>query len=262
MVGVRRALVILQMATGTRRGRAGVLSAHVTTRAGNCSVGTSQRELCLAVVKLGSLPLCGRVAGGAFLAESGGLMIRRSRALEVLQMASGASLRCPCKLASDMAALAGERRVSAGERKLRHCGVIEVRTLPLRCGVTYRTVLREARCGMLRRPGDGIVLQVAAFAGGRRTGEPVPHMAAQAGNRRVCAGQWEVRARRVVKPGSLPLSSGVAGAASLRECGGHVGRICGSLEGLEMTALAGLYRAGIFPRHMAECALHVRMCAR
>lgn len=261
MVGVGRTLVILQVATGAGCGRAGVLAAHMATGAGDCSVGTGQRELCLAVVKLGALPLSGRVAGGAFLAESGGLMVRRSRALEVLQMASGASLWCPRELAPDMAALAGERRVSASERKLRHCGVIEVRTLPLRCGVTHCAVLRESRGRMLRRLGGGIVLQVAAFAGGCRAGEPVPDMAAQAGNRRMCASQGKVCARGVVKPGALPLSGGVAGAAALRECRGHVGRVCGSLEGLDMTALASLYRTGILARHMAECALHIGVCS-
>ena len=142
----------------------------------------------------------------------------------------GAVLRQADKLAVGVALLAAQRCVLAGEWEFRRRAVIEFAALPLRRGVAGlagcreagRPVVRVCRCVERR--------QVAPFAGLRRPGEFVAHVALLAGYRGVLAREWEFRCRVVVELSTRPLRSGVTGSAGNRKPGRLVIRLVGVVE--------------------------------
>lgn len=132
VVGVLRALVILQMASRTIGTDGRIVPANVTGRTRHIHVRARQWELCLAVIERRRLPRCRRVAHLAGCRYSRGSMVRVGRALVVLHVTTGA-IGTDCRVvAADMTGRAGHAYVRSSERELRRV-VIEIRRLPRRC---------------------------------------------------------------------------------------------------------------------------------
>ena len=144
VVRIRRALEVVQMATGTIFRRAFEHVVCMALLAGNGDVGSGEQELRGGVVvERRPLPLGGVVAGLTDLRKARRHMIGIRRSLELLQVAAHAVLRRPGKLVVYVAALAIHLRVGTRERKLRSC-VIELRSAPRGGVMAGFTGLREA----------------------------------------------------------------------------------------------------------------------
>ena len=189
VVGIRRSGVIGKVAANTRRRSSFVDVVLVTDSALQSCMRARQRELrrrCM--VELCTLPLRGRMADRTVAREGGGDVIR---------------VRCPV-VVCDMAALAGSwgtfedsvhmalgtlcGSVSAGERELCSCGMVEFRPLPLRGAVARGAFPGEPGSDVIRIRGASEILQVATFTSGRRPLENVVDMTLCTLGGRMCAG--------------------------------------------------------------------------
>jgi len=205
-------------------------------RAVDVDVGSGQRESGSAVIKLGSLPLCGGMANGAVLREVGCNMIGIRGCLKGWTMTSNALRTGSRKRVPGMALRTVDVDMSAGQRES-GSAVIKLGSLPLCGGMANGAVLREAGCNMIGV--DGCL-----------KGLPVTRDALRAGSRKRVAGvtlrtvDSDVGSRQresgsaVIKLGSLPLLGGVAGLAIRRNSGGNVIRIGGGAKCAFMAAHA------------------------
>src|SRR5437588_12951537 len=92
VIGIRRALEILQVATHASRVRAGqvVIAVHVALRALHAGMEAGQREASSRVIEGRAGPVGGAVALLASMREAGSDVIRIRSSLEMLQVATNA----------------------------------------------------------------------------------------------------------------------------------------------------------------------------
>ena len=122
----------------------------------------------------------------------------------------------------------------ACQRILGLCGVIELRALPLRRGVTQDAILRETRRNVIGTLCSLKILQMATLTSCWQALEDVVHVAASASSGDMLARQREF-GRVVIELSSLPLRGGVAQLAGLRESRSNVIHTLGCLIVLEVT---------------------------
>jgi hypothetical protein len=214
MVRIAHRFINSSVATVAIHGRSRVSSTDVTTHTSDGSVGPSQGEAGLAMIKYRSFPLCGAMAGLTILREPGGSVIRIGRGIEVLQMASDARGAQSGVLAAAMAIAASERNMGARQWKL-GLRMIKLGSQPGRRRVAQRAILRESASHMVGICGSVICAQMA---GGTIRGcprKPVVSMALGAGDINMGSCERKACGRRVVETSSLPLRCRMASAASL-----------------------------------------------
>ncbi len=107
---------------------------------------SGQRELRRVVVKRGTLPIHGCMAGGAVVRKSGSGVIWILSCVEIRDVAPKAVCRCSRKSSGDVTGRAGQRGVSAHQLESGKRRVIELRPLPL-----IHTVATLASGGKLGR---------------------------------------------------------------------------------------------------------------
>lgn len=169
-------------------GRAAKAVIDVTLQAGCDDMLAGERETGLSVIEGAPFPLQRRMAGLTGSSESGRGVIGCFRIAVLIQMACGAILAKPGVTFVDVALLASERRVLAGQWEFRSGIVIELRAFPLHRGVTHRAVGGEARLDMVW---IDCFLQLIAMAGEAvlgHAGKLVIRVALGAGHSRVLAG--------------------------------------------------------------------------
>lgn len=164
------------------------------------------------MVELGAHPLRRVVAQRAILRETGSLMIRIVRRIEVGEVTADASCARQTEIVIDMALRALRTRVRAGQRKSGR-RMVETGPSPLHRSVARRAILRESSRHMVGRGGLLEIRQVAAHTRRVRQGEVVVHVALHASDCGVRPGQRK-SALAVIEGGVLPARSVVAGFAS------------------------------------------------
>ena len=245
VIGIRRALIVLQMARDARRAVQGVVVVDVAVRtlARRHRVQACQRESCAVVVERRIQPGRGAVAGLAGLGEVRCDVIRTGRALEILQVAGDARRAVQGVVIVDVAvrALAWRNGVQACQRKAGG-GVVK---LPV--GPQHRVVTLLARRGKTRvrhrRGGIVVVGLMTADAGRAGNAVVVVDVAVHALPRRHRMAARQRKSRfRVVKRRRLPRGSVVARLAGLREPTLHMVGIRRVLEILQMARHASRRR--------------------
>ena len=224
VIGIRRSLEILQMATdaGSVRRRQVVVSVHVTLTALHRRVSTGQREAGGRMVKRGVVPCRRRMALLAGGREAGLHVIRIGRAVEVLHVARCAIGRRSHELAVDMALRAGHAHVRASQRELRKGVVIEGRRIPRACAMAGLASRREASLRVWWIIGLIKVGQVTAHAGCGRVVELPARVACGAIQGRMCSGQRESGELQVIELRAHPVIHRVALFALDRQAQGDV----------------------------------------
>jgi hypothetical protein len=138
VVRIRCGVVVVEMAGGAVLRRAGEPVVDVALRASDGRVLTRQRELGgRFVIELRALPLRRRVARFTGSREPGRLVVRIRGAVVSSEVTRRTLRRQSRVLTVDVALLAGERRMLAGERELGGRVVVELRALPLRRGMAH-----------------------------------------------------------------------------------------------------------------------------
>ena len=117
VVRIAHRFINSSVATVAIHGRSRVSPTDVTTHTSDGSVGPSQWEAGLAMIKNRSFPLSGAMAGLTILRESGSGVIRIGCGIEVLQMASNTRGAQPGVFAAAMAVVASERNVGSRQWK-------------------------------------------------------------------------------------------------------------------------------------------------
>ncbi len=255
VVRIGRRVVIRQVAAIASGQRTGILAVDMALRALRVRVRPGQRELRLGVIELRARPLRGRVADRAVLREARRGVIGIGGRVVIGQVAALAGGQRAGILAVDMALRALHRGVGSGQRELGGRIVIELRALPLRRRMAYGAILGEARRHVVGIGGAAVIGQVAAFAGGQRTGILAADMALRALHRRVGPGQREP-CLVVVELCALPLRGRVTDRAVLREARRRVVGIGGAAVIGQVAALAGGQRTFVHVVQVALGALH------
>lgn len=231
--GMRRiacALIVVEVAGGTRRPKTSELSPRVATRTSGRHMLAGQRESrCRVVVEFRTGPLTRVVARFAGLRKTAMRRIRGT--LKIGQMAGCAGCAQPGELTAHVAGRTRCRRMFAGQREFRF-SVIELRALPLHGAVAQLAILRESCSRVVRTLGAPKFVEVAGGARRSDSRELSPHMARRAGRRRVLPGQRKPCRGVVVELCSHPLRGCVAVLTSLREA--RVGRRLRTLIVLQM----------------------------
>ena len=165
MVGIGRALIVLQVAGHTTGIGQGVVSVYVALRALQREVRTGQRETCGRVIECGIRP--GRRAMAAFtsLRHSSLHVVGIGRSLKVLQVARDARGVGQVVISVDMTLRALQRDVRPGQRETR-LAMIESGVRPRCRRVATLAGLRHARLHVIRVGGSLVVLEVAKHASG------------------------------------------------------------------------------------------------
>ena len=205
VVGVRRALVVRQVAadTGRRRAREDPVRVAVGALPRRDGVGSGERPP--AVVEGRTRPAGRRVAGLAGLRELRRDVVRRGRAVVVGKVAADAGRGRVVVHAVQVTGRAGGAGVHAGQRP--HA-VREVRAFPADRVVAVLAGRLEVARRVRRVRRRLVVRQVAAHAGGRRVGVAPAQVAVHAQRREeVRAGERETR---VVEGRRQPGRGGVA----------------------------------------------------
>ena len=206
----------------------------------------------------GGRPPCRcRVARRAVLRKASGHVIRIRRALEVRQVARGASGRCSRVTPIHVALRAGGIDVCAGERKARQI-VIERSRTPRRRAMAHAAGLRDSRGDVVRIRSAVEVVQVAGSAIRAQAGVITVDVAGGARLADVRAGQREARGG-MVKLRALPGGCGVTLLAGLRETACDVVRIRRAIEIVDVAGCAVLRRACKSAVHMALRARHIHV---
>ena len=135
MIWIGGRVVLVDMTRGARGRRTRKLSVHVTLRAGNCFVSSSQRECGLRVVKAGGQPSSRGMAGIARGGEAAGLMVWIGRPVVIGHVAGSAIHWRVHELAADVTLGAGHVDVQAGQWELGELAVIELGVIPVGGGV-------------------------------------------------------------------------------------------------------------------------------
>ena len=130
--------------------------------AGDGYVLAGERELGGLMIELRALPLRGVVAEDAVLREARRNVVGRLGGLVVLQVAGFARCIQARILSRRVALRAVDRSMFARQRELSQI-MIELRALPLHCGVAHLAVLRKARRNVIGILGCLIILQMAGI---------------------------------------------------------------------------------------------------
>ena len=243
MVGIGRALEVLQVTRDTGDVGQVVVPVDVALRALQGHVRSGQREARLGVIEGGIRPRCRSVAALAGLRHARLYVIGVVRSLVVLEVARHAGGISQVVVPVDVTLRARSRHVRSGQRET-GLAVIE-------CGIgpRGRVVASSARGGDsgLRVIGVGRALKVFHVA--RNTvrgsaGKLAVHVALVAGDGHVGPGQRKLGKGVVIEGRGLPRRRGVATLASLRESGLHVVRVRRLLEVGKMAAHASCRRPG------------------
>lgn len=128
--------------------------------------------------------------------------------------------------------------------------------VPIYGGVAHTTILREAGGDVVGVIRALPILQMAGNALRAQSGEHIVCVANRASDACVRAGQWKLRLRRMVERGAIPIQSAVTLGTVLRETGGRVRRIIGSLPVLQMAGYAVRADRRVLIVHMALRAAH------
>ena len=239
MVGIGRALKVLQVAGHTSRAGQVVVIIDVAIGAGAWWHGmqSGERESSAVVVKLRIRPVTGAMALLASLWEARSHVVGIGRALEVLQVAGHASRACQVVVIVNVAvgACAWWHGMQPSEREP-GAVVFELRVRPVAGAMTLLAGLREVRS---RVAGIGRALEVLQVAGDARRAcqvVVVVDVTIGASSRRnsVQAGQREPRGI-VIKRGIQPTAGGMTLLAGLREVRSRVAGIGRALEILQVT---------------------------
>ncbi len=219
VVGLRRALEILHVATHAGRVRAVqcVVAVHVALVALHARMGAGQRESRRVVVKGRVVPRGRGMALLTGLREAGLHVVRIGRAVEVLDVAGCAIRRCSHKLAVDVALGTANINVSARQRKLRECIVIESRRIPCAAVVARLAGRREPSLRMRRVVRLIEVRHVASHACGRRADKLPSRVAGIAVQSRVRSHQREAGKLQVIELCPHPVIHRVALFAGRRQ---------------------------------------------
>jgi len=168
VIRVRRALIVLQMATDAGRGIQVVVVVDVAIGAlpRRHGVHAGQRKAGAVVIEGGVQPACGVVTRIASLRKIGGHVVRVRRALIVLEVAAHAGAGVQAVVVVDVAigALPGRHGVHAGQGEAGR-GVVKFAVGPLHRVVALLAGRRKARVRH-RRGGLVVVILVAADARG------------------------------------------------------------------------------------------------
>jgi len=164
------------------------------------------------VVELRAHPLRRVVAQRAILRETGGLMIRIVRRIEISEVTADAGRARQTEIVVGMALRTLHTRVRPGQRKSGG-RMVEAGPGPLHRSVARRAILWEASRHVVGRGGLLEIDQAAAHTRGVRQGEIVVHVALRTSDCGVRAGQRK-SALGVIEGGVLPARSVVAGFAS------------------------------------------------
>ena len=244
VIGIRRSLIVLQVAGRAGRAVEVVVVINVAVGAGarRDRVQAGERETGAVVIERGIKPGAGGVALVAGLREVRRDVIGIRRSLIVLQVAGRAGRAVQVVVVVDVAVGAGARRnrVQAGKRES-GAVVIKRGIEPGTGAVALVAGLREVRRDVVGIGGSLIVLQVTGRAGRAVQVVVVIDVAVGAGARRngVQSGEREPGAV-VVERCVHPVAGVVTGVASLREVRRHVVGIGGSLEILQVAGHAGV----------------------
>ncbi len=119
-----------------------------------------------------------------------------------------------------MALHAGDAGVQTGQGEGRELVVIKGGAGPRERRMAERAILRKRGGHVVGVVRGGEIVSMAAKAGDRRSGEPVPDMALRAGQSGVRSGQSKTRDLGVIEPGPLPYVHAVATLTS----GGQIRR--------------------------------------
>lgn len=171
MIGVARVIERAQVTGDASGGGPGKLVVFVALSAGRGRVGSSQGKLCGCImIKLGARPLSRGVADGAFLGKAGGSVVGIGRFVEVGEMTGDTACVQAGELIVDVASLAVDASMRAGQREL-GTGVVVRCPRPLRGCVARAAILREPRSRMIGAAGVVKGRQVAGGAKRRRSGK-------------------------------------------------------------------------------------------
>jgi hypothetical protein len=149
MVGILRGIEGLFMTLPAIRIDQLVVPADMTFLAKRLRVSPLESELRCRVIERAGFPIEGRVAGRAVMRELGVHVIRKRCLIEILLMTLIAVRVDERVIVVDVASIAGEGNMRAGENKLRRV-VIELRGLPLPRSMTLRTVMIEIARRVIR----------------------------------------------------------------------------------------------------------------
>lgn len=220
VIWIIRFVEIIQMASDTLRVVQLVISIHVTLRALQGGMRTSERETGAGMVERGSQPVHGRVAGVAGGRESGLHMIRICGSIEILHMAGGTCPAVQVVVPVHVALGAWQGLVRSGQSKSRAV-VIEGGIAP-RGGVV--ALLASGGEFGLRMVGIGravVILHVAGVAGVAGQVVVPIHVTLGALQAGMAASQRKSD-RTVIEVRRLPRVRAVAGLTSLRKIQGDV----------------------------------------
>lgn len=195
VVGIGGALVILLVAGIAGCRRSYELIINVATGAGHGGVRAGQGEAGQVVVKAGRHPRRGGMAHLALLREAGGRVIGIVGVLEILQVARNAQRAEVGELPADVAGLALQCGMRAGEGETAQ-RVVELRIRPGDGAVAN---------GAVRGESAGHVIRIVSFL-------KIRHVAGRAGgrHRRVAAVDMALRARHFrVRPAQQPSCHGM-----------------------------------------------------
>ena len=163
VIGIVRALVILQVARDASRVADVVIPIDMALRALHFGVRAGEGKGCLGMIKRGRLPDRGGVADLALLRESGSDVVGIGGSLKVLQVAGNASVAGEIEIASRVALLTLQLGMRSGQRKSDRI-VIEIRRLPPGCVVTLLASLGKSQTNVVGIARLLKIEQVAAHA--------------------------------------------------------------------------------------------------
>ena len=221
---VIHALLVVRVARDAREDRkvVGIRVAIGTCRPAPLMMPRIDREPLCVVVERRSLPGGGIVAGLAGRGKVCRAMVG-SRVIVIRLMAEIAVRRRALKLAVDVALIAGNTDMRAGQGKGR-VAVVKSRGIPCRCRVARCTIVIEPVGHMIRVGHSVEVGLMARVAVGMSLAERAAAVAGLATDRHVRAGERE-RREVVIERRRLPGVCRMAAAAKMVESSRRMGRI-------------------------------------
>src|SRR5712692_4989109 len=249
VIRVGRSREIALVATVAIGGYRSEVASDVAEVAGHGDVEAGQGELRLAVVERGRLPSGGGVAGSAGGGETQQGVFGIGGGVEIFDMTGGAIGGGVVEVSPDVAGVAQDGDMGAGEGKDRFV-VIEGDGGPSCRRVAARAGGGNAGLDMVGVGGGVEILEVAGGAVGGGSLVVVVQVAAGAEHGEVEAGQGE-QGLVVIKRGGLPGGGGVAQVTRLWEARGDMVGIGRGVEVLQVARDTGSRQPGIDVVHMA-----------
>lgn len=239
VVGIGSCFEVVKVACCAILRSAGKAASCVALVALHTRVCANKRECGLRVIECRVLPGRRRVALGAIRCEASLDVVRIIRVLKILLVAANASRRRPGKLSVFVASRACHVGVSSCQRKSKLV-VVHLNSCPTRSRMALRTVSCKLRRRMWRIRSVLKICLMAANASGGSAHKASVDVARSTRDCHVCARQWEVGERVVIK---LRVHPAVAiHAVALRtvdgETQGLMGRILSAHEIVSMAANA------------------------